>query len=417
MSAKASATRSLWPVLAIALVGACADATGPAAPALEPDGRITVTNDRAALAGRVQVGRVPVAIETDGLTPGAPGLALGGPATSVKFDLIAQVAPPTINGQVLQASHVYLSGKYAYVSYMTQGETSLGAIEVFDVSDPDEPELVSQAILTGTDVGAVAVSGGYAYLATATSDSGFAERAVAERITLSHNLLTGTSTRIGIPSFFGTGVDTDGKTLYLTSGSGGPNVGGLTILDAKSLTPIGGEQLADARAVAVGKKFVVVAQGTPARLRIYDAKTGGFLRSVNLPGGTIPDSKSGVAVTDDWAFVATGDGGMQVVDLLAGTVRASLPRPSAGTGDPGDAVTNAVAISDDLILTADGGAGVHVAYSDYQKIKTGGTPTVTPLGRLGLPGSANFVAADDEFLFVADGSGGLKILEIEVDDD
>ena len=217
---------------------------------------------------------------------------LAAPPTSVRFSLLANVAPPVVDGQVLQATHVYLHGKFAYVSYMTAGEASLGAVDVFDIRKPGSPELVSEAILSGTDVAAIAVDGGDAYLATGSDDTTFAERAVFEQVSLRHSLLTTGSTRVGLPSYFGTGVDTDGKTIFVTSGTGGPNLGGLTMLDARTMAPVGTDAFADARSVTVGKKVVAVVQGSPARLRLYDLKTRAFLGSVDLPGGTIPDSKS-----------------------------------------------------------------------------------------------------------------------------
>ena len=88
---------------------------------------------------------------------------------------------------------------------------------------------------------------------------------------------------------------------------------------------------------------------------------------------------------------------MQMVDMAAGTTAASLPRPSRPGVDPGDAVTNAVSLADDLVLTANGDAGV---------------PFTTALGRLDMPGSANFVASNSSSMFVANGTGGLQIVQI-----
>ncbi len=397
--------------MAVLALAACSDGTGPAT--LPTDGRITLNNDPAALASRVQyTGGQTIPITADNAVMLRARMMQV--PVSASFKLQAVVASPVVNGQVLQASHVVIDGKYAFVSYMTQGEVSLGAVEVFDISKPDRPALVSQAVLPGTDVTAIATDGKYVYLATSTDDTTFAERAVLERVALSHDRLTASSTRVGLPSYAATGVDIAGSEVYVTSGTGGPRTGGLTILDSKTLAAVGADVLADARGVsAVDKKFIAVVQGTPARLRLYDAKSRAFVRSVALPGGGIPDSKSSVILDDDWGFVATGEGGMQVVDLARGTVGAALPGPTVAGVDPADAVTNAVSLSKDLVLTADGGAGVAVTYSDHGKKKSGETPSLVPLGRLALSGSANAIASDDETLFVANGTGGLQILEID----
>jgi hypothetical protein len=103
---------------------------------------------------------------------------------------------------------------------------------------------------------------------------------------------------------------------------------------------------------------------------------------------------------------------MQLVDMAAGTIAASLPRPTMTGVDPADAVTNAVSLADDLVLTANGGAGVQVALSNYRINPLGLKPYALALGRLDMPGSANFVASNSSSMFVANGTGGLQIVQI-----
>lgn len=332
----------------------------------------------------------------------------------VAFLFRAAVAPPTVTGVRLEASHVALDGNFAYVSYMVRGEATVGAVDVFDISTPGTPKLVSSASLPGTEIAAITVKSGMVYLAGATDDPAFPERAVLAEITLSNKLLTGKMRVVGVPSYFATGVAVLGSRLYVTSGSGGPNAGGLTVLEAGSLKRVsGGEAFLDARDVsASGSTFIAAVQGGPAKLRLYNQSTGALAKVISLPGGGIPESKSGVLAKDHWAFVATGDGGMQLVDMVAGTIAASLPRPTQPGVDPADAVTNAVSLADDLVLTANGGAGVQVALSNYRLSLTGVKPFTTALGRLDMPGSANVVASNSSSMFVANGTGGLQIVQI-----
>lgn len=332
----------------------------------------------------------------------------------VAFLFRAAVAPPTVTGVSLEASHVALDGSYAYVSYMIHGEATVGAVDVFDISRPGSPRLVSSAALPGTEIAAITVRNGFVYLAGATDDPAFPERAVLAEITLSNKLLTGKMRMVGVPSYFATGVAVLGSRLYVTSGSGGPNSGGLTVLDAASLKRVsGGEAFLDARDVsASGATFIAALQGGPAKLRLYSQSTGALAKVVALPGGGIPDSKSSVVARDHWAFAATGDGGTQLVDMAAGTIAAALPRPTRTGVDPADAVTNAVSLSDDVVLTANGGAGVQVAWSNYRLNPLGTRPFLMALGRLDMPGSANFIASNSSSMFVANGTGGLQIVQI-----
>ena len=78
---------------------------------------------------------------------------------------------------------------------------------------------------------------------------------------------------------------------------------------------------------------------------------------------------------------------------------------------PENCVTNAVTLADDLVITSNGGAGVPVALSNYGTNPLG-LKFVTVLGRLDMPGTANFVASTSSSMFVADGEVGLQIIQI-----
>ncbi len=421
-----AARPTLGTALAIALatalttLAACSAADAPGK-ALAPGGdeeRIEVTNDSPDFAGRVQITNrdtVPLSPDSAQSASAARAYASVGPSapSATTFIRTARVTPPTLNGAALQASHVVVKDDYAFVSYMTLGDATQGALEVFDISSPSSPRLVSQALLKSSDVLALAVDDNYVYLATSSDDPTQTERATLVRIGLKSGRLSSAVTRIPLPSYAATGVDLSSKWVFVTSGTGGPGVGGLTILDRNTLTKVSSDIFPDARAVTgAAGNFAAVSKGSPARLRLYNASTGALTSPVAMQGGTIPDSKSAVALWGDWGFVATGDGGVQVVDLPARRVRGVVPRPNVPGIPANEAVTNAVTVANDLILAADGGAGIAVTWSDYKSVKSGATPRLVPLGRLLLPGSANFAASSDDALFVAQGLAGLQVLAI-----
>lgn len=397
--------------LAVTLV-ACAGSDAALAPDSSHEDRLVVLNDAPEFAGRVQyTGADTIRLQGDSGT--VARVAFASPAKSAAFIRSAVVTAPSLGGSGLLASHVIVRSSFAYVAYMTLGETARGAVEVFDISRPDQPRLVSQLLLKDTDVHALATDGNDLFLATSTEDPAYNERAVLERIVLSNGRLTTQSTRVQVPSFVATGVDLSSKYVFVTSGSGGPGTGGLTILDRKTLARVSGDVFTDARAItgATGK-YAGVSQGSPGRLRLYDPQSGAFLKSITLQGGTIPESKSAVALTDTWGFVATGDGGVQVVDLPRGVVSAVVPRPSVAGIPSTDLVTNAVTLADDFILAADGGAGIAVTWCDHKSTNSGQQPALVPLGRLLLPGSANFVTSGNNAVFVAQGAAGMQVLSV-----
>ncbi|HLE32887.1 MAG TPA: hypothetical protein VJB38_09785, partial [Bacteroidota bacterium] len=172
----------------------------------------------------------------------------------------------------------------------------------------------------------------------------------------------------------------------------------------------------DARSVDVSGGTVTVMQGTGATLRTYDASTNGLLNSYFVGGADIPDSKSMVKVVLDRAFVAAGDGGVRVFSFTSGTVIDSLARVTVTGIDPDLTVTNAVSVSKDFLFAANGEAGVYVAQGDFDmEAVPASDPNLSYLGSLNFSTaqSANFVASNDNILFIATGTGGLKIVEIQ----
>jgi hypothetical protein len=137
-----------------------------------------------------------------------------------------------------------------------------------------------------------------------------------------------------------------------------------------------------------------------------------------FPGADIAESKSTVDLAGGKAFVAAGPGGVQILSTGSGTVVGAVPRPDPGSLGlaPEVVVTNAVAVDDDLLFIANGEAGVYVAQGSQRFRDTGSetAPPITMLGRLhfGSLQSVNHVAFRDNYLMVAAGLGGLKVVKI-----
>lgn len=312
----------------------------------------------------------------------------------------------------MQATHVVLTGDYAYVTYNVAGSTYLGGVQ-----NKNFPTLLSQAIFTNTDVSAVTYDNGKLYLAEATSDTNFLYPAVIEEIVLQSNTISLNTRRKGISSFVATDIKAYGGKLFASSGSGGPAVGELTVLDAATLNEITSYQFLDARAVNVYSNLITIMQATPARLRVYDGTTNAFVKSITVGGANIADSKSTANVVLSRAFVAAGDEGMKVVSLTTDAVVDSIPRAIVAGLDPSLTVTNAVSVNNDLVFLANGEAGVYVAQAAINlETTSAGNTNLVLLGKMqfGAQQSANFVASSGDILFIAGGLGGLKIVEVAV---
>jgi len=413
--------RPLALLLGVASLSACFDqALGPT---FESEGHLSISNDEAALAARVSYPNEIVPIETGA----APAGLLAGPALApraITLTLIAEVEAPTIGGQVVQATAVAATrSDRAVVSYNFRGPTARGSLDYFTDLDTRRPRLRSSLEYADGDVNAVWFDDDWAYAAVSSSDVSLAFPAVLERIELRGNRFrTDDATRLGLTSFAATSVMTTGRRVYVTTGDGGHVFG----FDDDDLDELGRYALDDARWVAYDEEGdrLVVAQGTPGRISVFDegAFPGGSMQLINtfpFPGADVAESKSTVEIDGEKAFIAAGADGVQIVCLDNGQIVGSVPRPNpASLGlDPAVVVTNAVTVDDDVMFISNGEAGVYaaVAAEDFDRSDCDEPQQITVLGRLGFGSleSVNHVVYRNGLLFVAAGLGGLKIVDVD----
>src|SRR3989454_3716938 len=336
-------------------------------------------------------------------------------AGGFNLSLKAEVAPPSLGGQMLQATSVSIVGNLAVVSYNMVGNPYLGAVDVIDITNKNQPVLRSEALFQNTDVSAVTTSGVNVYLAEATGDTGFASPAVFEVVKLVGNqlVLTG-NTRTGLSSFAATSVAFGSTHVYATSG----DAGSLFILNPATFAVTSSMPLTDARWVAVGGGVVAVVQGVPGRLAVYNESDMSLVGSWPFKGADIAQSKSQAELVGGKAFIAAGDSGVQVLNPATGAFLGQVPRPNPDSLglSPSVVVTNAVAIDHDLMFISNGEAGVYLAQGS-QAFSTSGSETqqiITMQGKLrfGNLQSVNHVALQSGILIIAAGLGGLKIVQV-----
>jgi hypothetical protein len=415
------------------------EAPAPAAVALPG---VTVIADTAILAGSVvPKGNIPLPLLPDSVPNSVTTWPPAGSADALPhagrtanllgvpifIQLSAEIAPPTVQGQVLQATHIVQNGSWVYVAYAMIGAPTLGAVDAIQMSN-GTPRLVSRATFTSTEYYAVDTDGSRLYLAGASADTGLAERAVLDVITLNGGALPSPlrAVRLPLPSYAGTGVSVDASSVWVTSGSGGPNTGGLSVYAKSNLALVNRFPFLDARGVHSKGNYVAVMAGTPGTARVFSATTRGQLGGpVAIGGATVPESKGVAWVDGAFAYFAAGDGGLKVAGLstTGGAVRgAGLPIPNVLGVPASVSTTNAVFVDgvSDIVgwlglrfmFAANGEAGVQAYVSDHQQLVSTQIPSLGALGRIGFGTtiSANFVAGGSGTLFVAAGLGGVKVL-------
>ena len=421
--------RSILMLLGVLTLTSCFDQV--LVPDVETDGRLTVMNDEAALGERLTYLEVDVPIDPPSgapvggaasPTPGA-GAVTAPTRSSVKLTLVAELKPPTVDGEVVQATSISPPRRFTFaISYNTRGNPFVGAVDYVINPFGLTPRLISSVVFNDSDVSAVGLDDDWIYAAQATGASGFATPAAIERLTLaSSGILLEDNDRFDLTSFAATSVLPLQTEVYVTTGDNG-HVYALSVSDRSM---VGQFALEDARWVAhdADNGRIVVVQGTPGRISVFqegDFPNGSMtlLNTFPFPGALVPESKSTVEIVGGKAFIAAGPEGVQVMCLDNGRIVGSVPRPDPGALglDPSVVVTNAVTVDEDLMFISNGEAGVYVAAGDAE---FAGTPCAAPqnitmLGHLRFDDlqSVNHVDYENKRLLIAAGLGGLKIVRV-----
>lgn len=322
------------------------------------------------------------------------------------FTLEYLLEGPTVDGHLVQASHIAWHNGHLYLSYNTAGDPVRGGFEVIDFSNPADPKLrpfgTDDKEYSSIDIYDDPLSGRTRMMLAGTS--------IPDQIGRSAILQVFEIDQQGLPdlnpvtSLLQGYVATDISRLGVVTGTSG----GFYSIDPSRMDNVTyGGSLDDARSVAwdpLTNQYVVLL-GQPGRLVTGIPSSP---RTINLGGINLSGTKNIVRVGQGYAFAALGDGGLGVVDLAKGeeVFRMPAPEPAVG-GNPDDYVTNGVSVNAaGYVFIANGAAGVYVA-------RTLSHGSLELLGFLDLGSSVNYVESKENYLFVASGTKGVAILKID----
>ncbi len=338
--------------------------------------------------------------------------------SNYQLTLIATVDSPEFEGTTLQASHIKMVNDYAYVTYNIQGSVYLGGAEIFNVSNIQNPQLISQAIFSDMDISSIDAeplgsgNNNFVYVVGAYDpNKNYLNNgpSVVERLIVNSanqfKHLTSPRQFYDLPGYMGNDVRYNSQAIYVTSGSNG----GLTVLNngmnLNQYEDIPYTRSVDVRVSGPSNKLErVVVYSAQEGLIVFDGNNNELRRIAtggnHFPNGIYTEAKSIVRLHGDLAFVSVGDGGVEVYNIETGELTHTIELPGASLED--GFVSNGVAITNDLVLIANGETGVAIySLNDYSFI-----------GSFTLSGSVNYVGAINNKIFVATGLGGLSILEI-----
>ncbi len=337
--------------------------------------------------------------------------------------LVAEVDAPIFDGAPLSATDVRVVGNKAYVSYNRQGDVHAGGIEIIDISDPAYPEIKSFMEFDGVDINTLAVdetgtdAARNVYLAGSSNKKGAILRTVVANdgyfnggvsdISLSKAL------RSGEISASANGIALSNDYIYVSAGN---TNGGTFQLDKNSMTLVSNEEYSDAKAIALnglneGDYQLTLIGGDDAKLNVYHIGTDRTLvRSIPL-GSIVHQNvaepylgKATVSIRqgEKVAFIAMNSGGMKAVNIETGALVYTSPADMLTTGN-----THGLTIDDNSIYMANSDDGLYIGCIP----EDGGEIVFAQHWDLDETGaSANMVQTSGDWVFVAKGGGGLKIL-------
>lgn len=365
--------------------------------------KFTIINDESQLKDRIEVMDRDLSIE------GSTALNL---SLNYTIKHIAQLKSPKIDGEFLQATDIYSDGGYAYVSYNTAGDTKRGGIHVLNIANPKEPKVISELKYSNADVSAIAYHDGDLY-AVGADDS--TEPAFLHKYELSDdtNQLTGEFASVRLSSHAGNDVAVHGDIVAATSGSEGH----LSFFDTDDLEKIATIQQNNLRSVSFDRRngTAWALQGENGKSFHYNSEGTKQSEPIVIGGANLDQAKSTISVGGRTILTALNEGGTKIICKANGQVLATIPVNNPDGLDATKAVTNSASMYRGFLFTANGEAGISLYVVRAASPYSCNVRRIVKLGRVdfGSDFSANHVFYNRGYIFVADGSGGVRILQLK----
>lgn len=324
--------------------------------------------------------------------------------------LVKEILPPTINGTLVRVTHIAIAGNYAYVGYNREGDEYAGAIDVIDISDIDNPRLVSSAGIPNMDISAVFVEGDRLHFA-GSADVDIVENITTPAVSGIIPLAGGTPTaNYFLESFQGTTVTDlvlNQGFKYIVSGS----YGEIAKIDKSTNQVVKRVSAPGLLSVRTNDNHVI-ALSADNGLLVFDKDLNQIKTLQTLKNNVV--HKRNIEVDNNYAFVSEGVSGLGIYELQSGNLIDRIPVPAGSIDfpfvDPEELTTISLSFSNNRAFIANGAAG----FSVY---KQGDNPSqLSYLGAADLniigESSSNYILVQDNYVFVAGGKGGLKILKL-----
>ena len=370
-----------------------------------PEDSIGLENDNNVLVNSIMYDNSGVLeiLEEDSIT-GKSSKSANDEAGDYPLTLVAQIDPPSFSGgENLTATDVFIDGDYAYVSYNTAGLDYKGGLDIVNISDPNNPYLTARAYSYDKDLNAVYYKNGYVYIVGGTDEEqsvlATANSVIIRVAANGGRLNTSDLTYVYQDGFNATDVEVNDNGIFVSSGKDGY----IIQYDINSLDIVNEAPFADLRSLSIhNNKIAVLDASVGVRVLNSDLSEAS---QIAINSDFREGDKRTLAFDDDTIIVSEGSKGAGIYNANTGNLIEYVPILINPEGvDQSDIVTNAVAKNEDVLLMANGGAGL--CLSEDQGNNT------DLVGIIELSGSTNFVASKGDYVFAASGKSGLQIIKL-----
>lgn len=368
---------------------------------------VKTANSGSSITGAVEVSlNSTTFIEKTGCNPGN-----GEVPVNPVFTHVADVTSPKmpITGLQLSCTSVKLVDNLALVTYHVAGEPYGALLEVFDVTNPAKPVIVNQYWDQESDYNNVEIdtevttdkagnTNRKVWVAGANKKMKESNGATIFEFTLNNNVLGEYPEvkKVAVDGFSANCIEKNNGYLYASAGNTG---GGFVCMSSDKYEKRGTYAIDGAKYITQNGDFMVgcVENGDNSKLLVFKANDKDLkpVREIMIGGITPANGKDVVKLVDGKAYVCASDNGLKVFDVTTD----SKEPVYKFMGEYGGA--HGVAVDNGLIYVAHSGPGCYVIREKDHEV----------LGNFNFKGSANFVCANKNYIFIANGIGGLNIVK------
>lgn len=368
--------------------------------------KVQVNNDLKELNERIQLINEPIILDStrsktsEATTSGADN-----------FSHVANVASPEINGRKLSATSIELRANKVYISYHLNGSDYGGAVDIIDITDEENPSLVSSITFLDTDINGLDVEENNKLLwitgGRDVSSSGHSTEdhngAIIGELGIDKGEFEENAYReTPLPSYSGNDiVDFPGQSLYVAAGATGGGYYELSKSDFEITDRVDHDF---AKSIDRRQSDIIGLNLTPeghANFTIMDFDNG-TTTNYETPFTVSPnDGKNVIEHTSSVTYAALGDQGVKGYKFNTGA------EPVYEFNPMGDDVSNGVTASGNYVYIANGTDGLFITTQS----SSGNKAPEAVYSWKGGSGSANFVKTNGSFIILANGTDGLNILK------